>query len=110
MESKGAKRRRYRLREKMLYGGVEEAEAFGEKLYLRGEERLNLSLRDPVRRRNQALPFIRDGARRTNEIAGGPTTGRKTLSDSGQGVPGQARDGRPGRYKSEGCRFGGSPL
>ena len=42
LESKQAKRKRYRLKEKVLYGGVEEAEAFGEKLYLKGEGRLHL--------------------------------------------------------------------
>jgi|GEM_PF-5093678 len=59
LESKEAKWKRYRLKEKVLYGGVEEGEAFGEKLYLRGEERLNLSLRDPVRRRSKASPLHR---------------------------------------------------
>lgn len=36
LESKEGKRKRYRLKEKVIYGGVEEAGAFGEKLYLRG--------------------------------------------------------------------------
>jgi len=63
LESKEAKRKRYRLKEKVLYGGVEEGGAFGEKLYLRGEERLNLG-------GAKYLLFIGDGARWINEIAG----------------------------------------
>lgn len=43
LESDKAKHKRYRLREKILYGGIEEAEEFGEKLYLKGEEKLSLS-------------------------------------------------------------------
>jgi len=63
LESEGAKWKRYRLKEKVLYGGVEEGEAFGEKLYLRGEERLNLG-------GAKHLLFIGDGAKWINEIAG----------------------------------------
>lgn len=63
LESKQAKRKRYRLKEKVLYGGVEEAEAFGEKLYLKGEGRLHLG-------GARHLLFIGDGARWINEIAG----------------------------------------
>lgn len=63
LESKGAKRKRYRLREKVVYGGVEESQAFGEKLYLKGEQNLQLG-----RARN--LLFVGDGARWINEIAG----------------------------------------
>ena len=43
LESDKAKYKRYRLQEKTLYGGIEEAEEFGEKLYLKGEEKLSLS-------------------------------------------------------------------
>ena len=43
LESDKAKHKRYRLQEKTLYGGIEEAEEFGEKLYLKGEEKLSLS-------------------------------------------------------------------
>lgn len=43
LESDKAKHQRYRLQEKTLYGGIDEAEEFGEKLYLKGEERLSLS-------------------------------------------------------------------
>lgn len=63
LESKQAKRKRYRLKEKVFYGGVEEGEVFGEKLYLRGEERLHLG-------GARHLLFIGDGARCINEIAG----------------------------------------
>ncbi|MCL0077205.1 hypothetical protein M1O12_04210, partial [Dehalococcoidia bacterium] len=38
LESETAKYKRYRLNEKTLYGGIEEPEEFGEKLYLKGEE------------------------------------------------------------------------
>jgi hypothetical protein len=37
LESCTAKHRRYRLRERVLYGGVEPAEAFGERMFLAGE-------------------------------------------------------------------------
>ena len=63
LESKKAKRRRYRLKEKVLYGGVEESKAFGEKLYLKGEQKVQLG-----RARN--LLFVGDGAWWINEIAG----------------------------------------
>ena len=36
LESETAKYKRYRLAEKALYGGIEETEEFGEKLYLKG--------------------------------------------------------------------------
>ena len=43
LESDSAKYKRYRLKEKTLYGGIEDAQEFGEKLYLKGEEKLALS-------------------------------------------------------------------
>mgnify|MGYP001041901248 CR=1 FL=1 len=43
LESETAKYKRYRLKEKTLYGGIEEPDEFGEKLYLKGEEKLCLS-------------------------------------------------------------------
>jgi hypothetical protein len=43
LESATAKHRRYRLKERVLYGGVEPAEAFGERLFLAGEGKLGLS-------------------------------------------------------------------
>jgi len=43
LESETAKYKRYRLSEKTLYGGIEEPKEFGEKLYLKGEEKLALS-------------------------------------------------------------------
>lgn len=64
LESKRAKRRRYRLKEKVLYGGVEDSQAFGEKLYLKGEQNLQLD-------QAKNLLFVGDGARWINEIAGG---------------------------------------
>ncbi len=42
LESETAKYKRYRLREKTLYGGIEDPEEFGEKLYFKGEEKLSL--------------------------------------------------------------------
>jgi len=63
LESKEAKRRRYRLKEKVLYGGVEDSQAFGEKLYLKGEQNLQLD-------RAKNLLFVGDGARWINEISG----------------------------------------
>lgn len=63
LESKEAKHKRYRLKEKVLYGGVEEAQAFGEKLYLKGEQNLHLG-------GARHLLFIGDGARWINDIAG----------------------------------------
>jgi len=43
LESRTAKHKRYRLKERVLYGGVEPAEAFGERLYLAGEAKLGIS-------------------------------------------------------------------
>lgn len=43
LESETAKYKRYWLKDKALYGGIEEAQEFGEKLYLKGEEKLTLS-------------------------------------------------------------------
>jgi len=63
LESKGAKWKRYRLKEKTLYGGVEEGKVFGEKLYLKGEQHLHLG-------GARHLLFIGDGARWINDIAG----------------------------------------
>ena len=55
LESKTAKRKRYRLKEKVVYGGIETADDFGERLYIQGERKLSLSLA-----RN--LLLISDGA------------------------------------------------
>jgi hypothetical protein len=55
LESSTAKHRRYRLGERVLYGGVELAEAFGERLFLAGEARLGLS-------RARHLLLVGDGA------------------------------------------------
>jgi len=43
LESQTAQHKRYRLKEKVVYGGIEEPEEFGEKVYLRAEEKLSLS-------------------------------------------------------------------
>lgn len=43
LESPTAKHCRYRLEERVLYGGVEPAEVFGERLFLAGEACLGLS-------------------------------------------------------------------
>lgn len=63
LESKKAKHRRYRLKEKVVYGGIEGADDFGERLYIQGEQKLSLSLA-----RN--LLLISDGARWISDIAG----------------------------------------
>ena len=63
LESKKAKHRRYRLKDKVVYGGIEGADDFGERLYIRGEEKLSLSLA-------MNLLLISDGARWINDIAG----------------------------------------
>jgi len=62
-ESATAKHRRYRLRERVCYGGVEPALAFGERLFLAGEKRLGLS-------RAQHLLLVGDGAEWIEALAG----------------------------------------
>jgi len=63
LESSTAKHRRYRLRERVLYGGVEAAEAFGERLFLAGEARLGLS-------HARHLLLVGDGAEWIEALAG----------------------------------------
>jgi len=63
LESKKAKHRRYRLKDKVVYAGIEGADDFGERLYIQGEQKLSLSLA-----RN--LLLISDGARWISDIAG----------------------------------------
>jgi hypothetical protein len=65
LESETAKYKRYRLKEKTLYGGVEGPDEFGEKLYLKGEEKLCLS-----KARYQLV--LGDGDAWIRNIAGGP--------------------------------------
>jgi hypothetical protein len=65
LESETAKYKRYRLKEKTLYGGVEDPDEFGEKLYLKGEEKLCLS-----KARYQLV--LGDGDAWIRNIAGGP--------------------------------------
>jgi hypothetical protein len=65
LESEKAKYKRYRLTEKTLYGGIEEVEEFGEKLYLKGEQKLALS-----KARN--LLVLGDGDPWIKNIAQGP--------------------------------------
>lgn len=61
--SKTAKHRRYALQERVVYGGVETAEAFKERFYLAGEERLSLSLA-------RHLLVVGDGADWIEALAG----------------------------------------
>jgi hypothetical protein len=65
LESETAKYKRYRLCEKTLYGGIEETEEFGEKLYLKGEEKLCLS-------KARHLLVLGDGDAWIKNIAEGP--------------------------------------
>jgi len=65
LESETAKYKRYRLSEKTLYGGIEETEEFGEKLYLKGEEKLCLS-------KARHLLVLGDGDAWIKNIADGP--------------------------------------
>ena len=65
LESETAKYKRYRLSEKTLYGGIEEPEEFGEKLYLKGEEKLCLS-------KARHLLVLGDGDPWIKNIAEGP--------------------------------------
>lgn len=64
LESETAKHKRYRLVERVRYGGVEEADMFGEKLFLRGEKHLGLSLAENVL-------LVGDGASWIEPLAGG---------------------------------------
>jgi len=63
LESKKAKHRRYWLKDKVVYGGIEGADDFWERLYIQGEQKLSLSLA-----RN--LLLISDGTRWISDIAG----------------------------------------
>jgi len=65
LESETAKYKRYRLAGKTLYGGIEEADEFGEKLYLKGEEKLALS-------KAKNLLVLGDGDPWIRNIAEGP--------------------------------------
>lgn len=63
LESATAKYRRYRLEEMVLYGGVESAQDFGERLFLAGEARLGLT-------KAQHLLMVGDGASWIEALAG----------------------------------------
>lgn len=63
LESQTAQNRRYRLEERVRYGGVEAAQDFGERLFLKGEARLGLS-------RAQHLLLVGDGADWVEALAG----------------------------------------
>jgi len=63
LESKKAKHRRYRLKKKVIYGGIEGADDFGERLYIKDKERLGPSLA-------KNLLLVSDGARWISDIAG----------------------------------------
>jgi len=76
LESKTAKHRRYRLKEKVIYAGIEGADDFGERLYIQGEQKLSLSLA-----RN--LLLISDGARWITILPAPITLGPRTSSNGG---------------------------
>lgn len=63
LESATAKHYRYRLEERVLYGGVEAAQDFGERLFLAGEARLGLT-------KAQHLLMVGDGAEWIEALAG----------------------------------------
>lgn len=63
LESKTAKNRRYKLEERVRYGGVETAQNFGERLFLKGEAHLGLS-------RARHLLLVGDGADWIEALAG----------------------------------------
>ena len=63
LESATARHRRYRLTERVLYGGIEPAEAFGERLFLAGEAKLGIS-------HAQHLLLVGDGAEWIEALAG----------------------------------------
>jgi len=65
LESETAKYKRYLLKDKTLYGGIEDAQEFGEKLYLKGEDKLALS-------KAENLLLIGDGDQWIRAIAQGP--------------------------------------
>ena len=69
LESETAKYKRYRLIEKALYGGIEEPEEFGEKLYLKGEEKLALSKARNLLVLGDGDPWIKDIAQGTYFMA-----------------------------------------
>lgn len=64
LESATAKYRRYRLVERLRYGGVENADTFGERLFLTGEAKLGL-------RRARHLLLVGGGAEWIERLAGG---------------------------------------
>lgn len=63
LESATAKHKRYRLMERVLYGGVEPAEAFGERLFLTAEAKLGIS-------HAEHLLLVGDGAEWIEALAG----------------------------------------
>jgi hypothetical protein len=63
LESQTARHRRYRLQERVRYGGVETAEQFGERLFLKGEARLGIS-------HAHHLLLVGDGAEWIEALAG----------------------------------------
>jgi len=63
IESRTAKHRRYRLKERLRYGGVETAQDFGERFFLKGEGCLGLS-------KASFLLFVGDGADWIEALAG----------------------------------------
>jgi hypothetical protein len=65
LETETAKYKRYRLSEKTLYGGIEETEKFGGKIYPKGEEKLFLS-------KARHLLVLGDGDAWIKNVAEGP--------------------------------------
>ena len=63
LESRTAKHKRYRLLERVRYGGVETAQDFGERLFLKGEAHLAIS-------RARHLLLVGDGADWVEALAG----------------------------------------
>lgn len=63
LQSRSAKHRRYRLLERVRYAGVETAQDFGERLFLKGEVHLGLS-------RAEFLLLVGDGADWVEALAG----------------------------------------
>jgi hypothetical protein len=63
LQSRTAKHKRYQLQERVRYGGVETAQDFGERLFLKGETHLALS-------RARHLLLVGDGAEWIESLAG----------------------------------------
>ena len=76
LESKTARHKRYRLKEKVVYGGIETADDFGERLYIQSKQKLSLSLA-----RNLPLISVELGGLATLPA---PITSRSPISSTGK--------------------------